>query len=47
MGPKMEAALLFVENGGHKSIITSPEEIGRALKGEAGTIIIPEPKKLV
>lgn len=46
MGPKkMEAALLFVENGGHKSIITSPEEIGRALKGEAGTIIIPEPKK--
>ncbi|ABM10307.1 carbamate kinase (plasmid) [Arthrobacter sp. TES] len=25
MGPKMEAALLFVENGGHKSIITSPE----------------------
>jgi carbamate kinase len=42
MGPKMEAALLFVEKGGQKSIIASLEEIGPALKGETGTTIIPE-----
>lgn len=42
MGPKMEAALLFVENGGKKSIIADLEEVGEALAGRTGTTIIPD-----
>lgn len=39
MGPKIEAAIQFLEKGGNEVIITSPECIGRALKGETGTRI--------
>ena len=41
MGPKIEAAIEFLENGGKKVIITSPELIVEAIKGEAGTVILP------
>lgn len=41
MGPKIEAVIQFLEKGGKKAIITSPENIERALKGETGTHIIP------
>ncbi len=41
MGPKIEAAIEFLENGGKRVIITSPEFIVEAIKGEAGTQIIP------
>ncbi len=41
MGPKIEAALEFLRAGGHRVIITSPEKIGAALRGEAGTEILP------
>lgn len=41
MGPKIEAAIEFLENGGKKVIITSPELIVEAIKGEAGTCILP------
>lgn len=40
MGPKIEAAIRFLEKGGKKVIITSPKEIAKALKGREGTTII-------
>ena len=39
MGPKVEAALRFVEAGGPRSVITSLDRIGEALEGRAGTVI--------
>ena len=41
MAPKIEAIIWFLENGGKQALITNPENIGRALKGETGTWIIP------
>jgi carbamate kinase len=40
MAPKIQAIIWFLENGGKQALITSPENIGRALKGETGTWII-------
>ncbi|MCY7373037.1 MAG: carbamate kinase [Spirochaetaceae bacterium] len=39
MGPKVEAALRFVEAGGTRSVITSMENIEQAVNGQAGTVI--------
>ncbi|MCA1553485.1 MAG: carbamate kinase, partial [Chloroflexi bacterium] len=39
MGPKIEACVRFVECGGPLALITNPENILRALKGETGTRI--------
>ena len=39
MGPKIEASIDFVEHGGKKAIITSPENAEKALKGKTGTVI--------
>jgi carbamate kinase len=39
MGPKMEAALAFVEAGGKQAIITHLHSAIRALAGETGTAI--------
>jgi carbamate kinase len=41
MAPKIRAVIWFLEAGGKQAIITNPENIGRALKGETGTWIIP------
>jgi carbamate kinase len=41
MAPKIQAIIWFLEAGGKQAIITNPENIGRALKGETGTWIIP------
>ena len=41
MAPKMQAIIWFLEAGGKEAIITNPENIGRALKGETGTHIVP------
>jgi carbamate kinase len=41
MLPKIEAALKFIERGGKKAIITSPESLVRAIRGETGTSIYP------
>ncbi len=41
MAPKVEAIIWFLELGGKEAIITTPENIGRALKGETGTRMIP------
>jgi carbamate kinase len=40
MAPKIQAIIWFMENGGKEAIITNPENIGRALRGETGTKIV-------
>lgn len=42
MAPKIQAIIWFLEAGGEQAIITNPENIGRALKGETGTLIVPD-----
>jgi carbamate kinase len=42
MAPKIQAIIWFLENGGKQALITNPENIGRALNGEAGTWIVKE-----
>jgi len=42
MAPKMQAIIWFLEAGGKQALITNPENIGRALKGETGTWIVPD-----
>jgi carbamate kinase len=39
MGPKIQAAINFLETGGEKAIITSIENIKLALEGKAGTLL--------
>jgi carbamate kinase len=41
MAPKIQAVVRYLEAGGKEAIITNPENIGRALKGESGTRIVP------
>jgi len=41
MGPKMEAACQFVENGGKRALITDIFTIGEALAGSTGTWVVP------
>jgi carbamate kinase len=40
MGPKIKAAIDFIENGGKEVIVTSPKELIRAIKGQSGTHIV-------
>jgi carbamate kinase len=40
MGPKVEAAIRFLEGGGRQAIITSLDRTGAALEGTAGTHIV-------
>lgn len=42
MEPKMQAIVWFLESGGKQAIVTNPENIGRALSGETGTLIEPD-----
>ncbi|MGM0716646.1 MAG: carbamate kinase [Halobacteriota archaeon] len=37
MQPKMEACLRFIQRGGERAVVTSPERLMDALAGEAGT----------
>jgi carbamate kinase len=39
MGPKVEAAIRFVEAGGRRAVITSLDRIARAVSGRAGTVV--------
>ncbi|MEW6488714.1 MAG: carbamate kinase [Thermodesulfobacteriota bacterium] len=41
MGPKVDAALEFLEAGGREVVITSPELAVEAMQGRAGTRIVP------
>ncbi len=42
MGPKVQAALRFVKDGGDRAIIARLDQVLAALKGEAGTQIVSE-----
>jgi carbamate kinase len=39
MGPKIRAVIQYLERGGKEALITSPENLARALRGETGTRI--------
>ncbi|MHA1945823.1 MAG: carbamate kinase [Candidatus Hodarchaeales archaeon] len=41
MGPKLNAALQFLKDGGKRVIITRPDLAADALEGKAGTTIVP------
>ncbi|MEM3305080.1 MAG: carbamate kinase, partial [Thermoplasmata archaeon] len=41
MGPKIQAAIKFLQNGGRKVLITSPEKLKDAYQGKSGTWIYP------
>jgi carbamate kinase len=43
MGPKVEAAIQFLERGGQEVLITTPAALERAIGGETGTRILPNP----
>ena len=40
MGPKIQAVINYLKNGGKEALITNPNNIGRALLGETGTWIV-------
>ncbi len=40
MGPKVEAAIQFLERGGEEVLITTPAALGRAMAGETGTRVV-------
>ncbi len=42
MAPKIQAIIWYLEAGGKQALITNPENIGKALKGETGTWILPD-----
>ena len=42
MGPKVEAACRFVEQGGTRAVITDLADILDAVAGETGTVVVPE-----
>lgn len=44
MGPKVEAAIRFLERGGEEVLITSPASLEKAIAGETGTRIVPDQK---
>jgi carbamate kinase len=39
MGPKVEAALRFIDSGGEEAVICQPESLAEAFFGRAGTVI--------
>ncbi len=41
MLPKIQAIVKFLKEGGKQALVTDPENIGRALRGETGTWIAP------
>lgn len=42
MGPKIEAAISFLEHGGREVLITTPPALERAIAGETGTRVVPD-----
>ena len=40
MAPKIQAILWYLEAGGKEALITNPQNIGRAMRGETGTRIV-------
>lgn len=46
MGPKIESVLRFLRHGGTEAIVTSCENLGKAIAGNAGTHILPDQPKV-
>jgi carbamate kinase len=44
MGPKIQAAIGFLERGGKEVLITSPYRLEQAVAGATGTRIVPDPQ---
>jgi carbamate kinase len=44
MGPKIRAGVDFVERSGHEVMITSAPKLAQAVRGRAGTRIVPDPR---
>jgi carbamate kinase len=44
MGPKVRAAYRFVHDGGGRATICALEDALAGLRGEAGTVIVPDDK---
>jgi carbamate kinase len=44
MGPKVAAAIRFIEEGGTEAIVTAPEVLAAALRGTDGTRIVRAPR---
>ena len=42
MGPKVDAACRFVEQGGKRSVITDLAHITDAIQGDGGTVVVPD-----
>ena len=42
MGPKIDAALYFLEHGGKRAIIAHLDDAVDALDGRAGTLVLPD-----
>jgi len=42
MGPKIQAAITFLEFGGSEVLITSPYRLDEAVVGATGTRIVPD-----
>jgi carbamate kinase len=40
MAPKIQAVINYLDSGGNKALVTNPENIGRALRGQTGTWIV-------
>ncbi|MES2210462.1 MAG: carbamate kinase [Chloroflexota bacterium] len=40
MGPKVEAAIRFLDRGGEEVLITTPAALGRAIEGQTGTRVV-------
>jgi carbamate kinase len=40
MGPKIQAIIWYLERGGKEALVTNPESIARALRGESGTWVV-------
>jgi carbamate kinase len=43
MGPKILAALRFLERGGREAVITRDTQLARAIRGDGGTHVVAEP----
>ena len=47
MGPKVDAVCRFVETTGRRGVITSLDQITAAVAGDAGTVVLPRPTRVV
>jgi carbamate kinase len=46
MGPKVESVLRFLRNGGREAIVTSCENLGKAIAGTAGTHVLADEERM-